>query len=79
LPVSRVEIVEHVATTFMGTPVSREQLVESARQAGARPAVLQLLEQLSGGPFREVRELWPAMPDVPIERAAPGSRRVTGV
>jgi hypothetical protein len=77
LPVSRVEIAEQFATAFMGPPVTREQLLAFARQGGARPAVLQQLEQLPDGPFREVRELWPSMPDLPIERAEP--RRITDV
>lgn len=75
MPVSRSEIAEHVALVFAGPPVTREQLVEFARRDGARPAVLRLVEQLPDRPYREVRELWPSMPDLPIERAEPASGR----
>ena len=74
MPVSRVEIAQQLATTFTGSPVSREELVDAARRSGARPAVVRLLKQLPDGRFREVRDLWLSMPDVPIES---GARRTT--
>jgi hypothetical protein len=66
LPVTRVEIVEHVAAAFDGEPSARDQLLELARQRGARSAVLRALEELPHGPFRQVRDLWPFLPDMPI-------------
>jgi hypothetical protein len=67
VPATRVEIAEHVAGAFAAGPVSRDDLLATARATGARRAVVQVLEQLRGGPFHEMRQLWPALPEVPIE------------
>lgn len=67
LPVTRLEIVEHVAAAFDGEPTARDQLLALACQRGARPAVLRALEELPHGPFRQVRDLWPLLPDMPLE------------
>ena len=67
MPVTRVEIVEHIGAAFASAPIGRGELLTLARQGGARPAVLKVLEELPDGPFRKVRDLWPALPDIPIE------------
>jgi hypothetical protein len=73
LPVTRLEIAEHVAGAFTGPAMTRDQLLAVARQDGARRAVLRVLAELPDGPFHEVRQLWPAIPDVPIEPDDAGS------
>lgn len=72
MPVTRLEIAEHVASGFIGSPLTREQLVALAQRSGARPAVERILEQLPDGQFQDVRQLWPALPDMPIEPGTPG-------
>lgn len=69
MPATRIEIAEHTAEAFTGATVTREQLLAVATQTGARPAVLRVLERLPDVPFHELRELWPDLPDVPIEPA----------
>lgn len=68
MPVTRVEIVEHIGEVFAGLPIPRDELLALACRRGARPALLRVLEGLPDGSFRNVRELWPALPGVPIER-----------
>jgi hypothetical protein len=41
--------------------------VGAAETTGARPAVLHALRRLPMGPFHDLRQLWPALQDVPIE------------
>jgi len=72
LTVTRLEIAEHVASGFIGSPLTREQLVALAHRSGAQLAVERILQQLPDGQFQDVRQLWPALPDMPIEPAAPG-------
>jgi hypothetical protein len=67
VPATRVEIAQHIANVFTGTPVTRNQIVGAAERTGARPAVLHVLRGLPMGPFHDLRQLWPALPDVPIE------------
>ena len=67
MPATRIEIAAHVGNVFAGGAVTRDQLVAAAQSTGARPAVVQVLERLSRGPFYEMRQLWPELPDVPIE------------
>ena len=71
MTVSRVEIADCVETAFTGGPVTRDELVALAHRSGASPAVLQVLAGLPDGPFRELRQLWPAIPDLPIEPRTP--------
>lgn len=70
MPAMRLEIAEHTAKAFTGATVTREQILLIARQTGARPAVLRVLERLPDVPFHELRELWPDLPGVPIEPAS---------
>ena len=71
MTVSRVEIADCVAIAFIGEPVTRDDLVAFACQFGARAAVLRTLAGLPDGSFRELRQLWPALPDVPIDARRP--------
>jgi hypothetical protein len=49
--------------------------VGAAERTGARPAVLHVLRRLPMGPFHDLRQLWPALPGVPIE-PEPANRRL---
>lgn len=68
VPVTRVEIAEHVAPAFDYGPASTGELLESARGTQARPEVVTLLERLPNRTFRELRQLWPELPEVAIDR-----------
>jgi hypothetical protein len=67
VPISRVEIADHVRDVFEHGPVTRTELLAGAADHGARPAVLHTLQRLPDRVYHEVRELWPDIPDVPIE------------
>lgn len=67
MPATRVEIADHIADAFGHGPVGRDDLIAAALRSGARPEVIDTLRRLPPGPFREMRQLWPALPGVPIE------------
>jgi hypothetical protein len=76
LPVTRVEIADHIAGAFGRGPVTRDDLIREAVRTGARDAVIRLLRRVPAGPFRDMRQIWPALPGVPVEPEAP--ERVEG-
>ncbi len=67
MPITRVEIADHVRDVFQRGSVTRTELLAGAADHGARPAVLDTLQRLPDRVYRELRELWPDIPDVPIE------------
>lgn len=67
MPISRVEIADHVRDVFEHGPVTRTELLAQAADHGARPAVLHTLGRLPDRIYRDLRELWQDIPDVPIE------------
>jgi hypothetical protein len=48
VPISRVEIAEHVRDVFTGGPATRTELFAGAADHGARSAVLHTLQRLPG-------------------------------
>jgi hypothetical protein len=64
---SRVEIADVLRDSLAGPLRSRSELVETARAAGARDAVVRVLERLPDRRFGNLRDLWPCLPDIPIE------------
>ncbi len=65
--VSRVEIAECVEEVFQGEAVTCSHLVEFAADHGARAPVLDVLGRLNGDGYRDLRELWGELGDVPVE------------
>jgi hypothetical protein len=61
-----MEIADTVAEVFQGRPVTKEQLLAAATARQARPEVLRELERLPGGPFKDLRSLWPELPGLPV-------------
>jgi len=67
MPVTRVEIADHVRAAFAHGPVSRQALVVAATGSDARPEVLRVLQSLPSRRYQELRHLWSDLPDVPVE------------
>lgn len=65
--VTRVEVVDHIGHAFARGPLSRSDLVATAQQVGARPAVVELLGTLPDRKFSRPHELWNDLAHVPIE------------
>lgn len=65
-PVTRVEILDLLDSTFTAGPVSRTALVGAARSLGARVELLDLLEHLPERQYTHQRELWVDLPHVPV-------------
>ncbi len=68
MPVTRVEIADHVETAFSGEPIHKGELLEAAKASGARREVMRVLKRLPDRDFRELREIWPSVPDLPVDR-----------
>lgn len=66
-PVSRTEIVDHIAAAFRPGPASRSDLVRNATEAGARAELLAVLETLPAGRYRRPSDLWVELPHLPVE------------
>ncbi len=66
-PVTRTEIIQCIKGAFGTRAVPREELIEHARRAGARPALVGLLQRLPNDrPYSHVRDLWYPLEDVPL-------------
>lgn len=66
-PATRIEIAELIEDTLDGSTRRRHDLVAAARDAGARPQVLDTLSELPDREFRGLRELWEYLPELQIE------------
>ncbi|MBM0202409.1 MULTISPECIES: DUF2795 domain-containing protein [Micromonospora] len=64
--VTRIELLDHVRTAFDDGPASRNALLAAAAASNARPEVIALLNRLPERDFRQVRDLWEEMADVPV-------------
>lgn len=66
---SRLEIADAITQAFRGEAMSREELVQAAKDAHASTEVLLALSCLREDKrYAQLRELWPDLPDLPIER-----------
>lgn len=64
---SRKEIADHIADAFGGAAATKHDLVGAAQNRGASPEVVAALHRLPEGNYRELRSLWPHLPQLPIE------------
>jgi len=66
-PVTRMEIAKAVGHALTNTgDADRAQLIEAAREAGARHEVLLVLDQLGGRGYSDLRQLWGDLPELPV-------------
>ncbi|MFI6162939.1 DUF2795 domain-containing protein [Micromonospora haikouensis] len=65
-PVTRVELLDHIEPAFASGPASRDSLLAAAAASHARPDVITLLHRLPDRDYRQVRDLWEDIADVPI-------------
>jgi hypothetical protein len=64
---SRTEIADHLADAFDGGAATKHDLICAAQDRGASHAVVVVLHTLPEGRYRELRSLWPHLPQLPIE------------
>ena len=64
---TRVEIAEHVVAVFGQGPVHREQLLAAAARTEAPERVMEQLRRLPERRYRDLRDLWPELPGIPVE------------
>jgi hypothetical protein len=65
--VTRFEILDAVEGAFVRPPVTKSELLESARDAGARDELLATLNRLRDRRFSNARDLWADLEDVPVD------------
>jgi hypothetical protein len=68
MTVTRIEIAEAVETAFDRPPVSKGDLLAHATASRARVDVLDTLARLPERDFRHLRDLWPHLPGIPVDR-----------
>lgn len=56
-----------IADAFHGGAATKHDLIGAARERGASPEVVAALHRLPEGSYRELRSLWPHLPQLPIE------------
>lgn len=65
--VTRVEVIDTIASAFDRAPLTRGDLIRAAEHAAARPPLVELLERLPERAYRRPADMWDELPDVPIE------------
>lgn len=65
MPVSRFDLTEFLGDAFTEGAVPAAALVRTARQRGARPAVLDALRRLPDRLYARLDEVFDALPTVP--------------
>lgn len=65
--VTRIEIADLVGDAFAPGGAEKADLLSTAAQHGAHPAVLDKLGELPERRFRTMRDLWDHLPEVPID------------
>lgn len=65
--VTRLEIASHVESAFDGSPIERDQLLTCAGEHGARREVMAVLSRLQPRSYRQLRDLWGELADIPVE------------
>lgn len=68
MTVTRVEIADAVEDAFDHAPVTKDVLLVCATANRARPEVLAAVSRLPEQTFRSLRDLWPHLPGIPVER-----------
>lgn len=67
-PVTRTEIHGHVAAAFGSSAVALDDIIEAARNSGARPELIVVLKRLpSDRTYGHLRDLWHHIGDVPLQ------------
>ncbi len=66
--VCRTEIADCLENAFNSAPLTPDALVEFAESNGARPQVIGVLGRLHEDAYRNIRELWRELADVPLEQ-----------
>lgn len=64
---TRTEVATAVKGAFDASPPHRDELLATARRNGARCEVVEALAQLAPREFGDLRQVWPALPDMPIK------------
>ena len=65
--VTRVEVIDTIASAFDHAPLTRGGLIRAAEHAAAPRPIVELLERLPERAYRRPADMWDELPDVPIE------------
>jgi hypothetical protein len=59
-------IVHFVRSTFDGDGTPREELIAAAKRNGPEPEVVEAVDRLRRSHYRELRQIWTDLYDVPV-------------
>jgi hypothetical protein len=65
-PVTREEIAEAIRTCFTNGQVRRTDLLLAVHERNGRPELVETIERLPDRTFRQVRDLWIVLPEIPL-------------
>jgi hypothetical protein len=67
-PVTRTEVMDHVAGAFASGPATTAEVVAAARASGARPKLVALLRRLPERTIAAPADLWVGdLADIPVD------------
>lgn len=66
MTITRLDIAEHVRDAFGDAGANREDLIATAVDNHAPPAVLDALRNLPDRTFRRLPDLWPHLQGIPV-------------
>lgn len=66
MPLTRLQIADHVSAAFHAQKVTKTDLIEAAETNQAPDDVLHALRSLPDGQFSSLRDLWPHLPEVTV-------------
>jgi hypothetical protein len=67
-PTTRTELANHIRAAFTTGPATRSDLLAAAVATNARPQTIDTLRRLPDKTYTSIRDLWPDLPDVPINQ-----------
>lgn len=67
-PVTREEIAETIGACFTKGQARRNDLLLAVHERNARPELVETIERLPDRTFRQMRDLWTALPEVPLRQ-----------
>jgi len=66
MPLTRLQIADHVSAAFEAYTVTKTDLLDAAETNRAPDEVLHALRSLPDGQFSSLRDLWPHLPELPV-------------
>lgn len=64
--ITRAELAGHIEAAFTGGPATRADLLAAATSSHARTQAIEQLHRLPDRTYRDLREIWYDLPELPV-------------